>query len=109
METPRIGRDGTLRVSVAARNDGTRPCREVIQLYIRQMVASVSRPVRQLKAFEKIALAPGETRRVTLRVPARDLGFHRDDGSYVVEPGPFEAYVGTSSSTTLRGEFEVTE
>lgn len=109
VETPRVARDGTLAVSVEVGNAGTRPGREVIQLYIRQTVASVSRPVRQLKAFEKIALAPGETRRVTLRVPVRDLGFHREDGSYVVEPGPFEAYVGTSSSTTLRGEFEVTE
>ena len=57
--------------------------------------------------FLGLGLFPRRT--VTLTVPASRLGFHRDDGSYVVEPGPFELYVGSSSSTTLRGEFEVVE
>ena len=109
VETPRVARDGTLSVSVEVANAGSRPGREVVQLYVHQKIASVSRPVRELKAFEKIALGPGERRTVTLTVPASRLGFHRDDGSYVVEPGPFELYVGSSSSTTLRGEFEVVE
>lgn len=109
VETPRIARDGTLAVSVEVGNVGSRPGREVVQLYVRQTVASVSRPLRELKAFEKIALAPGESRRVTLRVPAAKLGFHREDGSYVVEPGPFEVYVGTAADAELRGEFEVVQ
>lgn len=107
VETPRVTPDGTLAVSVRVANTGPRPGREVIQLYIHQKVASVSRPVRQLKAFEKIALAPGESRKVTLKIPAGDLGFHRDDGSYAVEAGPFDVHVGSSSSTTLRGSFEI--
>jgi beta-glucosidase len=107
VETPRIGRDGTLRVSVAARNDGTRPGREVIQLYLRQRVASTSRPVLRLRAFEKIALAPGETRTVTLEVPADRIGFHQEDGRLTVRPGLFDIRVGTSSDTTAAATFEV--
>lgn len=108
IETPRLKPDGTLSVSVQVANEGARPGREVIQLYIRQKVASVSRPVRQLKAFEKIVLAPGESRKVTLKVPVSQLGFHDDAGRYAVEPGPFEVFVGTSSDATQQGEFEVT-
>jgi beta-glucosidase len=81
----------------------------VVQLYVRQPVASSTRPLRQLKAFEKVALAPGERRRVTLRVPAAELGFHREDGSYVVEPGPREVFVGTSSEAALSGRVEITD
>jgi beta-glucosidase len=109
IEAPRLAREGSLAIRVRLANAGTRPGREVVQLYIRQTIASISRPVRQLKAFEKVALGPGESRNVTLRVPAADLGFHREDGSYVVETGPFEAYVGLSSGTTLSAAFEVVE
>ncbi|MDB5590360.1 MAG: beta-glucosidase BglX [Enterovirga sp.] len=105
----RIPRSGTVEIGVELANTGTRPGREVVQLYVRQPVASSTRPLRQLKAFEKVALAPGERRRVTLRVPAAELGFHREDGSYVVEPGPREVFVGTSSEAALSGRVEITD
>ena len=80
-----------------------------MQLYTRDPVASRSRPLRELKAFEKIALAPGEAKRVTLRVPVEALGFHLDDGTYVVEAGTIEAYVGGNSLAEPVGEAQVAE
>jgi beta-glucosidase len=107
--TPKLKSTDTLAVQVEIKNTGERAGKEVAQLYIRDPVASRSRPVRELKAFEKIALAPGETRVVTLRVPVRELGFHLDDGTYVVEPGRFEVGVGGDSRASLTASFEVTD
>ena len=109
VETPRLARDGMLVVSTRLANTGARPAREVAQLYTRQPVASRSRPVRQLRAFEKISLPSGESRTVTFRVPVAELGFHRPDGSFAVEPGRFEVFVGTSSEAPAAGTFEVVE
>ena len=79
------------------------------QLYVRDVVASRSRPVRELKSFEKIRLAPGESRVVTFRIPARELGFHLEDGTYVVEPGAFDVWVGGNSLADLGTRFEVSD
>jgi beta-glucosidase len=79
----------------------------VVQLYVRQLHASRSRPARQLKAFEKVALGPVEAHRLALRVPVSELGFHLDDGTYVVEPGRYQVFLGTASDARLAGEFEV--
>lgn len=105
--TPRVARDGVLEVQVRLANYGLVEGREVVQLYVRQPVASVSRPLRQLKAFEKVSVGRGDSRLLTFRVPAAELGFHREDGSYVVEPGPFHVFVGSSSDAPLWGTFEV--
>jgi beta-glucosidase len=107
--TPRVGPEDEVEVSVRLTNTGPRAGREVAQLYVRDLVASRSRPVRQLKGFDKVALGPGESRTVTFRVPVAELGFHQPDGSYVVEPGAFEAWIGGSSAAALSGRFEVTE
>jgi len=106
---PSLGAGEAVEVQVTIRNTGTRAGQEVVQLYVRDPVASRSRPVRELKAFEKIALQPGEARTVTLRVPVRNLGFHLEDGTYVVEPGEFQVFVGGSSLADLEGRFTVTE
>jgi beta-glucosidase len=108
VEAARVPVTGQVRVSVEIANRGERVGAEVVQLYVRQLVASRSRPMRQLKAFAKISLKPGEIRRVTLSVPARDLGFHDDEGRYRLEPGPFDVFVGRSSRASLSGRFEVT-
>jgi beta-glucosidase len=79
----------------------------VVQLYVRQPVASRSRPVRQLKSFAKVMLAVGESREVVLEVPAAALGFHDEQGRYSVEAGLFEAYLGTSSKAPLLGGFSL--
>ena len=97
--------DGTLEVTVDVTNAGPRDGQEVVQLYVRQPVASRSRPVRALKAFEKVQIPAGETRKVRLRVPARELGYHDDAGHYHVEPGAFEVYLGGSSSASVAASF----
>jgi beta-glucosidase len=70
-------------------------------------VGSVARPVRELKAFQRVTLKPGESRAVTLRVAAQDLAFYGLDMKRVVEPGSFRVYVGPSSAEGLEGRFEV--
>ncbi len=96
-----------LEVAVSVTNKGSRAGQEVVQLYTRDPVASRSRPLRELKAFEKISLEPGETKRVTLRVPVESLGFHLDDGTYVVEAGAIQAFVGGSSLAEPVGEADI--
>lgn len=97
----------TLEVSVDVANTGKQEGQEVVQLYTRDPVASRSRPLRELKSFEKIALKPGETKRVTLKVPVEELGFHADDGSYAVEAGAIEVFVGGNSLAEQIGEVEI--
>lgn len=109
LDADRVPLGGTLRASVAVTSTGTRPTREVVQLYVRDLVASRSRPLKELKGVAVVDLAPGETRRVEIAVPVADLGFHDDDGRYAVEPGRFRLFVGGSSEATLAGEFEVVE
>jgi beta-glucosidase len=104
---PQLSSSDTLEVKVTIRNIGDRAGQEVVQLYVRDPVASRSRPVRELKAFEKVALQPGEARTVSLQVPVRSLGFHLEDGTYVVEPGAFRVWVGGSSLADLEAQFEV--
>lgn len=97
----------TLTARVTVRNMGARAAKEVVQLYVNQPVASLSRPVKQLKTWTKLELAPGEAREVTLRVPVADLGFVGADGVYRVEPGPFRVYVGGDAATDRVARFEV--
>ncbi|WP_181832454.1 glycoside hydrolase family 3 N-terminal domain-containing protein [Bosea caraganae] len=99
---PRVDRanislNGTAKVSVDVTNAGRRDGQEVVQLYIRQPVASRSRPVRELKGFKKLMIKAGETIAVTFDLPANQLGMHDDAGRYVVEPGDVEIYLGGSS------------
>ena len=103
----RVAMNGSVEVSVAVTNGGTRDAREVVQLYVRQLVASRSRPLRLLKAFEKVDLMAGETRTVKLTMKATELGFHNETGRYVIEPGPFEVFVGSSSLAQLSAKFEL--
>jgi beta-glucosidase len=95
-------------VEVTLTNAGGRPGAEVAQLYVRKPVAERSRPGRELKGFRKLALAPGETRRVAIDVAARSLGYHLDDGTYVVEAGMYEVGIGGDSTVPLEGRFEIT-
>ncbi len=87
----------TLTVTVDVTNAGPRAGDEVVQLYVQDPVASVTRPVRELRGFERIHLRPGETRTVTFRLTADDLAFWNAEMRRVAEPGAFTAYVGTSA------------
>ncbi len=79
------------------KNTGKRGGTEVVQMYIRDRVSSVTRPVKELKGFQKITLAPGETRTVSLEITPESLAFYDTNMNHVVEPGEFEVMVGNSS------------
>lgn len=96
-----------IEVSVTVRNSGERSGTEVVQLYLQDVVASVTRPLRQLKGFERVELAPGESREVTFRLDSESISFYRRDMSYGYEPGQFKVWVGGSSTADLEGSFEV--
>jgi beta-glucosidase len=100
---------GTLSVKCDVKNTGRRPGDEVVQLYINDIVASVARPVKELKAFSRISLKPGEKKTLTFNVPADDLAFYNIDMERKVEPGMFKLMIGNSSDNILlEAEFEVT-
>ncbi len=88
----------TITATVTVTNSGSREGTEVVQLYVRDEVASVSRPVRELKAFKRVTLKPGESRAVELRVALKDLWFIGLDMKPVVEPGTFRVFVGANSA-----------
>jgi beta-glucosidase len=93
----KIKRAETTRVSVDVKNTGKRAGTETVQLYIRDLVSSVTRPVKELKGFRKVSLQPGETKTVTLEITPESLAFYDVKMKYVVEPGDFEIMVGNSS------------
>jgi len=97
LERKRIPRQGATRVRAKVTNIGKRAGSEVVQLYIRDVVSSVTRPVKELKAFRKIHLRPGESQTVALEITPESLAFYNLDMKYVVEPGEFEIMVGSSS------------
>ncbi len=93
----RIPRNGTTRVLVDVTNTGGREGTEVVQLYIRDVVSSVTRPVKELKAFRKVRLQPGESTTVTFDITPSMLSFYDVNMKYVVETGDFELMIGNSS------------
>jgi beta-glucosidase len=107
LSAPRIGPTETLTASVEVENTGRRAGDEVVQLYIRDVAASVTRPVRELKGFERVTLRPGERRRVTFTLGPEHLGFYNREMRFVVEPGAFKVFAGTSSQGGLEASFEV--
>jgi beta-glucosidase len=103
-----IGPGGEVYVSVDVKNTGKRDGNEVVQLYIDDELSSMSRPVKELKGFEKINLAAGEKKTVKFKLTPEDLSFLDKNLEPVVEPGMFKVMVGSSSENIrLKGEFEV--
>jgi beta-glucosidase len=93
----RIRRDGSTRLSVDVKNTGKRAGAETVQLYIRDLVSSVTRPVKELKGFHRVALQPGETRSVVFEITPELLAFWDVNMRFTVEPGDFELMTGNSS------------
>jgi beta-glucosidase len=93
----KIGVVGEARVSVTVTNTGKRAGDEIVQLYIRDLVSSVTRPVMELKDFKRISLAPGESKTVEFVITPDKLSFLDLNMKSVVEPGWFDVMVGTSS------------
>ena len=96
---------GDIKATVTVTNTGAVEGTEVVQLYIRDMVGSIARPVQELKGFERITLKPGESRQVTFTINADLLKFYNKDLQYVCEPGDFEVMVGTDSRNVQRKSF----
>jgi beta-glucosidase len=103
-----INNRGEVEVSVDVKNTGTVKGDEVVQLYINDVISSTSRPVKELKGYEKISLESGEKKTVKLKLLPEDLSLFDRDMNFVVEPGTFEVMIGSSSmDIKLKGEFEV--
>ena len=104
---PALPMDGFLEATATVTNSGLRPGAEVVQLYVRDLVASLTRPVKELKGFQKIRLEPGEQQRVRFQISVRELGFTGRDRRYTLEPGHFEVWIGPNSTEGLQGAFTV--
>ena len=105
----RIPANGQAKVSIDVTNSGSRPGDEVVQLYIRDEVSRVTRPVMELKGFRRISLKPGERKTVTFEVGPEQLAYHGPDMKRIVEPGRFQMMVGGSSAALKSVGLEVTE
>jgi beta-glucosidase len=103
-----IAPDGQLTVTVEVENTGQRPGDEVVQLYIRDQASSVTRPVKELKGFQRITLQAGEKQRVQFILKPEHLGFYNSDMRFVVEPGEFKVMVGPNSEELQEKSFAVT-
>lgn len=97
----------SLRVSIDVTNHGSREGSEVVQLYIRDLVGSVTRPVKELKGFQKISLKAGETKTVNFTLGMKGLSFYNADLKFVTEPGKFMVFVGGNSRDVKQAEFEL--
>ena len=107
LSAPRLAWDGELRVTTTVTNTGTVAGEEVVQLYVHDHVASRVRPVRELKAFAKVALAPGEAKDVVFRLDRGQLAFTNNEGVFTAEPGVFDLWVCASSVSGEAVQFEL--
>ncbi|HET8654959.1 MAG TPA: glycoside hydrolase family 3 N-terminal domain-containing protein [Longimicrobiaceae bacterium] len=101
----RIAPGDSLTATVTVTNTGKRAGEEVVQMYVRDEVASIARPVRELRGFRKIALQPGESKDVSFRITPADLGFYGADMNWVVEPGWFTVFIGGDSNAREHARF----
>ncbi len=97
----------TLTVKVTLSNQSERPGEEIVQLYIRDHVASLIRPVKELKAFQRVKMAPADVQDVTFKISAKDLSFYDVNGNLVLEPGKFSIFVGGNSRDVTEAVFEL--
>lgn len=107
LDKTEFGMKDSINVSVKVTNSGSRSGEEIVQLYVRDITGSVTRPVKELKGFEKITLAPGESKKVTFKLKAGDLAFHTADMTFAAEPGNFWAMVGPDSERLQHKEFKL--
>ena len=105
LDRDQISRNESVRISARITNRGMHAASETAQLYIRDVAASVTRPVRELKSFQKIHLQPGETETVVFELTERDLAFYRRNKSVGTEPGEFQVWVGANADAGLTARF----
>lgn len=99
--------DGTIRAACTLRNSGSRDAEEVVQLYVRDLVGSVTRPIKELKAFRRVAVPAGETVRVEIELPVSELAFWNIDMERTVEPGEFRLWMAGDSDSGEYATFHV--
>ena len=109
LSTDKLSENSSLEISVEVKNTGNYDGKEIVQLYIRDLVGSVTRPVKQLKGFQKIALKKGETKTVSFDLTVEDLKFYNSSLDHVYELGDFEVFVGSNSEENLKSKFELTK
>ena len=107
VKTPTIAPDGSLEVTADVENTGSREATEVVQLYVHDRVGLTSRPVRELKGFERVTLRPGERKTVDFSVKANDLGSYDPQMHWVVNSGTYDVWVAPDSASGVAGTFEV--
>lgn len=105
LSSSKINFNDKLKVSIDVTNTGNYDGKEVVQLYIRDLVGSVTRPVKELKGFQKIELKKGEKQTIGFEISQEDLKFYNSDLKFVAEPGEFEVFVGGNSDTVLKEKF----
>ena len=109
VEPAEIGPAGEVTVTAEIENTGSRAGAEVVQLYVRDVVGSCTRPVRQLRGFDKIQLNAGEKTTVRFTLTPADLGFYNPELDFIVEPGEFKVWVAPDAASGLEGSFKVVE
>lgn len=107
LDKTKMPANGTLNISVKLTNTGKYDGSEVVQLYIRDMVGSITRPVKELKGFQKVFLKAGESRMLTFTITPADLAFYNSNLQFRAEPGDFKVFVGTNSASVLEASFEL--
>jgi beta-glucosidase len=109
VEPTRVEPGGSLTISATVTNTGDMAADEVVQLYVRDLAGNVTRPVRELKGFQRVRLEPGESARVEFELGTDALAFHGRDNSLMIEPGEFRAWIGGSSEADLETTFHVVD
>lgn len=104
-----MSKGGSIDLTVTLANTGEREGKETVQLYIRDHFASVTRPVRELNAFQQLTLEPGEKKEVSFTITEKDLEFYTANNKWEAEPGEFTVYIGGSSDTALEATFKLTD
>ncbi|MFK5518505.1 beta-glucosidase BglX [Klebsiella pneumoniae] len=107
MSSATMPRDGSVTASVQVTNTGNREGATVIQLYLQDVTASMSRPVKMLRGFKKVTLKPGETQTVSFPIDVGALKFWNQQMKYVAEPGKFNVFIGVDSARVKQSEFEL--
>jgi beta-glucosidase len=107
MSAPSMARDGKVEARVEVKNTGDRAGETVVQMYLQDVTASMSRPVKELKGFKKVLLKPGETQTVSFPIDIEGLKFWNAQMKYDAEPGKFNVFIGLDSARVNRGEFEL--
>ncbi|MGE0078823.1 MAG: fibronectin type III-like domain-contianing protein, partial [Bacteroidales bacterium] len=102
-----ISKDGAITITATITNTGKLEGFETVQLYVHDVVGSITRPVKELKAFQKVKIKPGESVEVTFILNANDLAYYIDWNNRVIEPGLFTVWVGPNSNSGLKNQFEL--